>query len=291
MSDPILDDPSLALPERPVQVGNAAFDGRSLAVIAGPCVIEDPGMIHEIASELRRITGELGLPLVFKASYAKDNRSSVRSFRGPGRGEGLAILGKVREELGIPVLTDVHTAEEVPEVAERVDVLQIPAFLCRQTSLLEAAGASGAAVNIKKGQFLAPDDISKAVEKVRSTGNDRVLVTERGTSFGYHNLVVDMRGLVIMGRTGCPVVYDATHSLQLPGSGEVTGGEREHALPLARAAVATGCDALFLECHPEPERALSDATTQLPLHTIPAFLGELSRLWRAVRAGREGGEG
>jgi 2-dehydro-3-deoxyphosphooctonate aldolase (KDO 8-P synthase) len=281
-------DPSLALPTHPVQVGNAAFDGRSLAVIAGPCVIEDPGMIHEVASELRRITTELGLPLVFKASYAKDNRSSVRSFRGPGRAEGLAILGKVREELGIPVLTDVHTAEEVPEVAERVDVLQIPAFLCRQTSLLEAAGASGAAVNIKKGQFLAPDDIGKAVEKVRATGNDRVLVTERGTSFGYHNLVVDMRGLIIMGRTGCPVVYDATHSLQLPGSGEVTGGEREHALPLARAAVATGCDALFLETHPEPERALSDATTQLPLDTIPAFLGELARLWKAVRTGSEG---
>ncbi len=275
-------DTSLRAPERPVTVGNATFDGRALAVIAGPCVIEDPGMIHEIASELKRITGELGLPFVFKASYAKDNRSSVRSFRGPGRSEGLAILSKVREELGIPVLTDVHTADEVPEVAERVDVLQIPAFLCRQTSLLEAAGASGAAVNIKKGQFLAPGDISKAVEKVRESGNENVLVTERGTSFGYHNLVVDMRGLVIMGRTGCPVVYDATHSLQLPGSGEVTGGEREHALPLARAAVATGCDALFLETHPEPERALSDATTQLPLDTIPRFLGELARVWRSV---------
>jgi len=276
-------DTSLALPARPVRVGDAAFDGRALAIIAGPCVIEDPGMIHEVATELRRITRELGLPFVFKASYSKDNRSSVRSFRGPGREEGLAILSKVREELSVPVLTDVHSAEEVPEVAEKVDVLQIPAFLCRQTSLLEAAGASGRVVNIKKGQFLAPEDIAKAVEKVRATGNDRVLVTERGTCFGYHNLVVDMRGLVIMGRSGSPVVYDATHSLQLPGSGEQTGGDREYALPLARAAVATGCHALFIETHPEPERALSDSTTQLPLSTIPHFLRTVTRVWRAVR--------
>jgi 2-dehydro-3-deoxyphosphooctonate aldolase (KDO 8-P synthase) len=270
-------------PAHPARVGDAAFDGSRLGVIAGPCVIEDLGLLREVASELRRVAARLALPLVFKASYAKDNRSSVRSFRGPGLEEGLKLLECVKQELGLPVLTDVHTAEECARVARSVDVLQIPAFLCRQTSLLEAAGAVATAVNIKKGQFLAPQDMAKAVEKVRGAGCQQVLVTERGESFGYHNLVVDMRGLSIMRQTGCPVVYDATHSLQLPGSGEETGGQREFALPLARAAVAAGADAVFLEAHPDPGRALSDKATQLPLATIDTFLEELVRVWEAVR--------
>lgn len=281
MTSSLLQSP--APPEHPVDAAGAAFDGRRLAVIAGPCVVEDAGLVREVAGELRRITAELSLPFVFKASYAKDNRSSAGSFRGPGLSEGLAALEMVRKEVEVPVLTDVHTASEVPEVAQRVDVLQVPAFLCRQTSLLEACGATGLPVNLKKGQFMAPDDMSKAVDKVRSAGSDRVLVTERGVSFGYHNLVVDMRGLSIMARTGCPVVYDATHSLQLPSSGEETGGEREHALPLARAAVAAGAHAVFLESHPDPDRARSDKATQLPLAVVGDFLRSLVRVFEAVR--------
>jgi 2-dehydro-3-deoxyphosphooctonate aldolase (KDO 8-P synthase) len=268
---------------RAVRAGSACFDGSRLGVIAGPCVIESAGLVQEVATELRRITGRLGLPFVFKASYAKDNRSSVRSFRGPGRDAGLRILADLRDRLSVPVLSDVHTPEEVPEAARVLDVLQIPAFLCRQTSLLEAAGQTGKPVNIKKGQFLAPPDLIKAVEKVRGAGSDQVLVTERGTSFGYHDLVVDMRSIPILAETGCPVVYDATHSLQLPGSGEETGGVRQFALPLARAAVAAGADAVFLETHPDPDRALSDRATQLPLAQIPEFLEELVRVWNAVR--------
>jgi 2-dehydro-3-deoxyphosphooctonate aldolase (KDO 8-P synthase) len=196
---------------------------------------------------------------------------------------GLRALDEVRERLSVPVLSDVHTPEEVPAAAPHLDVLQIPAFLCRQTSLLEAVGKTGKAVNIKKGQFLAPPDLAKAVEKVRAAGSDQILVTERGTSFGYHDLVVDMRGIPILAETGCPVVYDATHSLQLPGSGEETGGVRQFALPLARAAVAAGADAVFFETHPDPDRALSDKATQLPLASIPQFLEELVRVWSAVR--------
>jgi 2-dehydro-3-deoxyphosphooctonate aldolase (KDO 8-P synthase) len=269
---------------RPVQAGAARFDGTRLGVIAGPCVIEDPGMVLEVAAELRRITDALGLPFVFKASYAKDNRSSGRSYRGPGAGSGLRILGDLRERLGVPVLSDVHTPEEVPAAAAVLDVLQIPAFLCRQTSLLEAAGRAGKPVNIKKGQFLAPEDLGKAVDKVREAGSPGVLVTERGTAFGYHNLVVDMRSLCILAETGCPVVYDATHSLQLPGAGEESGGLRQFARPLARAAVAAGAHAVFFETHPDPDRALSDRATQLALAGIPDFLEELTAVWNVVHA-------
>ncbi|HET9234574.1 MAG TPA: 3-deoxy-8-phosphooctulonate synthase [Candidatus Eisenbacteria bacterium] len=268
---------------RPVRAGTASFDGTRLGIIAGPCVIESEGLLLEVATELRRITRALDLPFIFKASYAKDNRSSVRSFRGPGLENGLGALAAVRERLQVPVLSDVHTPEEVPIAARELDVLQIPAFLCRQTSLLEAAGRSGKPVNIKKGQFLAPRDLVKAVEKVRASGSDQVLVTERGTTFGYHDLVVDMRSIAMLAETGCPVVYDATHSLQQPGTGEETGGLRQFARPLARAAVAAGADALFFETHPEPARALSDRATQLPLAEIPAFLEELVRVWNAVR--------
>ena len=269
---------------RAVRAGSATVDGNRLGVIAGPCVIESAGLLLEVATELKRICKHLGLPLVFKSSYAKDNRSSMRSFRGPGMESGLRALEDVRARLSLPVLSDVHTPEEVPLAASHLDVLQIPAFLCRQTSLLEAAGGTGKPVNIKKGQFLAPQDLAKAVEKVRAAGSDQVLVTERGTSFGYHNLIVDMRGIPILAETGCPVVYDATHSLQLPGSGEETGGVRQYALPLARAAVAAGADAVFFETHPDPDRALSDKATQLPLAMIPSFLEDLVRVWNAVRS-------
>ena len=271
----------------PVVAGSARFDGSRLAVIAGPCVVEDPGLVLEVATELKRLTQNHGLPFVFKCSYAKDNRTSLRSYRGPGREEGLKILTDVARRLDVPILTDVHTPDEVPLVAEAVDVLQIPAFLCRQTSLLEAAGATGKPVNIKKGQFLAPGDLIKAVEKVRAAGSDQVLVTERGATFGYHNLVVDMRSFPILAETGCPVVYDATHSLQLPGGGEVTGGQRQYAAPLARAAVAAGAHAVFFEAHPNPDEALSDPATQLPLASIPGFLRGLLKVWSAVHDGEE----
>jgi 2-dehydro-3-deoxyphosphooctonate aldolase (KDO 8-P synthase) len=272
----------MTAPEHPVIAGTASFDGNRLGVIAGPCVIEDRGMTLEVAAELKRLTDNHGLPFVFKSSYAKDNRSSAGSFRGPGSEAGLAVLEEIRETIGVPVLSDVHTPEEVPRAARTLDVLQIPAFLSRQTSLLEAAGKTGKPVNIKKGQFLAPKDVARAVEKVRAAGSDQVLVTERGASFGYHNLVVDMRSIPILAQTGCPVVYDATHSLQLPGSGEETGGEREFAIPLARAAVAAGAHVVFFETHPDPDEARSDSATQLPLSEIPELLRQLLIIWNAM---------
>ena len=273
--------------ENPVTAGTnsshpAQFDGRALAVIAGPCVIEDEAMILETAQELHRITKDLQLPMVFKSSYAKDNRSAVDSFRGPGMDEGLRVLVKVRERVGVPVLSDVHLPHEARLAGEQLDILQIPAFLCRQTSLLEAAGATRKPVNIKKGQFMAPGDMHRAVNKVRSTGNEQVLITERGAMFGYNNLVVDMRSFGLMSDTGCPLVYDVTHSLQLPGSGKETGGMRDFALPLARAAVGAGCHAVFLEAHPEPGKARSDASTQLPLSFVPELLQSLKNVWDAV---------
>jgi 2-dehydro-3-deoxyphosphooctonate aldolase (KDO 8-P synthase) len=266
-----------------VRVGDALFGGDSLAVIAGPCVIEAPGLTLEVAAEMARATRDLGLPYVFKASYAKANRSSVRSHTGPGLEAGLAVLADVRRRIGVPVLSDVHEAEEIDRAAEVLDVLQIPAFLCRQTALLVKAGATGLPVNVKKGQFLAPDDAPFVVEKIESTGNRKILLTERGTTFGYHNLVVDMRAIPILKRTGYPVVFDVTHSLQLPG-GERTGGMREHAATLARAAVAAGADAVFLETHPDPSKALSDASTALPLAAVPALLRDLARLRETVRS-------
>ncbi len=270
-------------PSHAVAARGVRFDGSRLAVIAGPCVIEDAGLVDEVATELKRLTAEHDLPLVFKSSYAKDNRSSVRSYRGPGAAEGLRILERLRERHDLPILSDVHTAEEVPAAAAVLDVLQIPAFLCRQTSLLEAVGRTGVPVNIKKGQFVAPRDMARAVEKVRAAGGSQVLLTERGASFGYNNLVVDMRSFPILAETGCPVVYDITHSLQLPGGGEVTGGDREFALPLARAAVAAGAHAVFFETHPDPNAALSDPATQLPLTEIPRLLRHLAATWQAMR--------
>jgi len=248
---------------------------RRPAYIAGPCVVESGAMVLEIAFALKEVAGRHGVPLVFKASYDKANRSSIDSFRGIGMQAGLSALGRVRDEVGLPVLTDVHDPSQVEEVAAVADVLQVPAFLCRQTDLLLACGASGRAVNIKKGQFMAPEDMANAVDKVRSTGNDRVTITERGTSFGYHNLVVDVRAFPMM-RRFAPVIFDVTHSLQLPGGlGHATGGAREFHPYLARAAAAVGVDGFFVEVRPDPGRALSDATTQLSLEQFDALVPQL----------------
>jgi 2-dehydro-3-deoxyphosphooctonate aldolase (KDO 8-P synthase) len=246
----------------------------ALTLLAGPCVIESRELVLEVAGELKEICDRGGVELVFKASFDKANRTAGESFRSIGFERSLAILADVRAEFGVPVMTDVHETWQVVPVSEAVDVLQIPAFLCRQTDLLLAAGASGRVVNVKKGQFMAPDDMRFAVEKVRSAGAQTVLLTERGTSFGYHDLVVDFRALQVM-RTFAPVVFDATHSVQSPGgAGGASGGRREYVAPLARAAVAFGVDALFLETHPQPERALSDRASMLPLSDVDGLLSD-----------------
>jgi 2-dehydro-3-deoxyphosphooctonate aldolase (KDO 8-P synthase) len=246
-------------------------------------VIESEAHVHFLADALVAESARLGVPFVFKASFDKANRSSVKSYRGPGRKEGLRILGGVRER-GIPVLTDIHEPAQAAEAAEAADILQIPAFLCRQTDLLVEAGRTGRVVNIKKGQFVSPHDIRLAAEKVASTGNDRILLTERGSSFGYNNLVVDMRGLPIMREFGWPVVFDATHSVQLPGAaGNSSGGQPEFIEPLASAAVAAGADAVFIEVHEAPERALSDGANALRLDKLGALMAKLLRIWSAVR--------
>lgn len=260
--------------------GLAVGGGAPLALIAGPCVIESEEHVHFLAREIGRIAG----PFIFKASFDKANRSSAGSFRGPGREEGLRILRSVRD-LGIPVLTDIHEPRQAEEAAEAVDILQIPAFLCRQTDLLLAAGRTGRIVNIKKGQFVAPGDMHLAAEKVASTGNEQVILTERGSSFGYHNLVVDMRGLAIMRKSGCPVVFDATHSVQLPGSaGSASGGQPEFIETLARAAVATGIDGLFVEVHEAPERALSDGANALRLDRLGDLLARVRGIDALVKS-------
>jgi 2-dehydro-3-deoxyphosphooctonate aldolase (KDO 8-P synthase) len=249
-----------------------------LLMIAGPCVIEDEALTLEIAHTLKEYAAELSLPLIFKASYDKANRTSLASFRGPGLEKGLAILAQVKEETGLPMLADVHQVSEVTPAAEVLDVLQIPAFLCRQTDLIVTAAATGKPVNIKKGQFLAPWDMAPAVEKARSTGNSRIFLTERGTSLGYNNLVVDFRSLAILRGLGCPVVLDATHSVQLPGGqGSCSGGQREFVPLLARAGVAAGVDGIFLEVHPDPARARCDGPNSLPLP-------EVLPLWRTLKA-------
>jgi 2-dehydro-3-deoxyphosphooctonate aldolase (KDO 8-P synthase) len=264
-----------------------AFGDQKLGVIAGPCVAEDRGLCLEVAGELARIGRILDLPIVFKSSYSKENRSSIDSYRGPGLEAGLEILAEVKSRTGLPVLSDVHAPEEAEPAARVLDVLQVPAFLCRQTPLLLACGATRKAVNVKKGQFVAPEDMVGAVEKLRSAGASGILLTERGASFGYHDLVVDMRSFARMAFAGVVTVYDVTHSLQTPG-GSVTGGRREFALPLARAAVAAGAQAVFLETHPDPARARSDAATQLPLATVEGLLRELQRVHEVVRPVRAG---
>ncbi|MEM1181072.1 MAG: 3-deoxy-8-phosphooctulonate synthase [Acidobacteriota bacterium] len=256
--------------------------GESMPIIAGPCVIEGAEALLEVGEEVAALQEATGASFIFKASFDKANRSSLQSFRGIGFGPGLEALAQVRETTGLPLLTDVHEPRQCARVAEVVDVLQIPAFLCRQTDLLVAAAETGKAVNIKKGQFVAPDDMLKAVDKARSTGNTKICVTERGFSFGYHNMVVDMRSFATLQGDGIPVIFDVTHSLQLPGGGTVTGGARRFAEPLARAAVAAGCDGLFMEVHPDPATALSDATTQLPPGRALLLAESLLELRRAV---------
>jgi 2-dehydro-3-deoxyphosphooctonate aldolase (KDO 8-P synthase) len=258
---------------------------RPLFLIAGPCVVESRGLQVEVAGRLKEITGRLGIPFIFKSSYDKANRSSGKSFRGLGMEQGLAILSEVKRQIGVPVLTDVHTEEEVKPVAEVVDVLQTPAFLCRQTDFIQAAAAAGKPVNIKKGQFLSPQEMKNVVAKAKAaSGKDNVLVCERGFSFGYGNLVSDMRSLAIMRDTGCPVVFDATHSVQLPGGqGTASGGQREFIPVLARAAVASGIAGLFMETHPQPEKALSDGPNAWPLPLMEGLLETLVELDRLVK--------
>jgi len=258
---------------------------RPLFLIAGPCVVESEQLQVDVAGRLKEMCADLGMPFIFKSSYDKANRSSSKSYRGPGMREGLRVLAEVKRQVGVPVLTDVHDEDEVAEVAAVVDVLQTPAFLCRQTDFIQAAAASGKPVNIKKGQFLAPEDMANVVAKAReASGRDNILVCERGASFGYHNLVSDMRSLAIMRSTACPVVFDATHSVQLPGGqGTTSGGQREFVPVLARAAVAAGVAGIFMETHPDPARALSDGPNSWPLDRMQALLRTLVAIDRAVK--------
>jgi 2-dehydro-3-deoxyphosphooctonate aldolase (KDO 8-P synthase) len=258
---------------------------RPFFLIAGPCVIESEAMALDTAGQLKEITRSLGIPFIYKSSYDKANRSSSKSYRGLGMEQGLAILAKVRQQIGVPVLTDVHEAEDIGAVAAAVDVLQTPAFLCRQTDFIRAVVASGKPVNIKKGQFLAPHDMKNVVDKaVEAGGKDRIMVCERGVSFGYNNLVSDMRSLAIMRETGCPVVFDATHSVQLPGGqGTKSGGQREFVPVLARAAIATGVAGLFMETHPDPDKALSDGPNAWPLGRMRDLLQTLKELDSCVK--------
>ena len=265
----------------PVAVGSVSIAAGRLSLIAGPCVLEDEGMALEIAREAKRIAGALGMPFIFKASYAKANRTSADSYRGPGPSEGLRSLARIREVAGVPVTSDVHESTEVEDAAAVLDMLQIPAFLCRQTPLIEEAARSGKPLHVKKGQFLAPSGMRHVVDKARAAGAVGIILTERGTTFGHGDLVVDFRGIPVMRSLGCPVFYDATHSVQRPG-GAVTGGDRAMIPVLARAAVAAGADGVFLETHPDPDRARSDRETQWPLGELEELLRSLMKIRQAV---------
>lgn len=255
-----------------------------MSLIAGPCVIESEKLCLQVAESLKKTCRKLGIFYVFKASYDKANRTSGKSFRGPGLDAGLRTLAAVRKKIGVPVLTDVHTEAQAIAAAEVADVLQIPAFLCRQTDLIEAAVGTGKIVNLKKGQFLSPKEMGQVVEKARSGGAKKILVTERGTTFGYNNLVADMRSIPIMRGFGFPVIFDATHSVQLPGGGgDKSAGQREFAPVLARCAIAAGANGLFIETHPQPDRALSDGPNMIPLAEMPRLLERLLKIWRVVR--------
>jgi 2-dehydro-3-deoxyphosphooctonate aldolase (KDO 8-P synthase) len=268
-----------------ITIGNIKIGGnRPLVLIAGPCVMESEADTLHCAERLMTIANGISIPLIFKASYDKANRTSVTSYRGPGLKEGLRILTKVKEALGVPVLSDIHSIEQIAPAAEVLDVLQIPAFLCRQTDLVVAAAKSGRAINIKKGQFLAPWDMENVVGKALSAGNERIILTERGVSFGYNNLVSDMRSLPILRKTGFPVVFDATHSVQLPGGqGGTSGGQREFVEYLGRAAVATGIDGIFMEVHENPEKALCDGPNSIRLDELPALLKKLKAIDAIVK--------
>ena len=266
-------------PSGPITIG----PGAPLLLMAGPCVLESGDLAWEIAREMKTITTRLGISYVFKASFDKANRTSLDSFRGPGAEKGLRLLGRLRDEIGVPVVSDIHEPAHARLAADFIDILQIPAFHCRQTDLLVAAAKTGRIVNIKKGQFVSPWDMEHAVNKVRSAGGDRILLTERGASFGYNNLVVDFRSLPVMRSFDCPVIYDATHSVQLPGgAGGSSGGQREFIPPLARAAMAVGIDGLFIEVHPDPDKALCDGPNSLPLAEVEPLLKQLLAVRQAV---------
>ncbi len=269
-----------------VKAGKVVLGGSRLFVIGGPCVLESKDLAFRVCEGLQSVCAELDIAYVFKASYDKANRTSARSFRGPGPEEGLELLARVREKFGVPVLTDVHLPAEAEQAARAVDVLQVPAFLCRQTDLLLACGETGLPVNVKKGQFMAPWDMRQVVDKIRSADNSGIMLCERGTCFGYNNLVVDMRGLAVMKSLGYPVVFDGSHSVQLPGagaSGKSSGGERVFAPVLIRAALAAGADGLFLETHPHPDKALCDGPNMLPLAKMKGLLASAKRVFEAVR--------
>jgi 2-dehydro-3-deoxyphosphooctonate aldolase (KDO 8-P synthase) len=273
------------MPMHPVTIGSITIGaGHPLALIGGPCAIEGESFMLDVAFRLRDIAAKAAVPFIFKSSYDKANRTSIHSYRGPGLQKGLEILQKIKDVVGVPILSDVHAVEEVEPATAVLDVIQIPAFLCRQTDLVVAAARTGKPVNVKKGQFLAPWDTKNIVVKVRSVGTDQVLLTERGASFGYNNLVADMRSLVIMRSFEVPVVFDATHSVQLPGgAGTASSGQREFVPHLARAAVATGCDALFMEIHPDPDQAPSDGPNMLRLEDLPALLAQIIQIDRIVQ--------
>ena len=270
---------------REVLIGGILVGGRNpLVLIAGPCVIESEKQTMETAEDIKRISQDCGIPFIFKSSFDKANRTSINSYRGPGLVAGLKILKKVKVELDLPILSDIHKEEEIGPAVEVLDVLQIPAFLCRQTDLLVKAAKTGLPINVKKGQFMAPWDMKHVVAKCEQSGNRNILLTERGASFGYNNLVSDMRSLALMREYGCPIVFDATHSLQLPGgSGETSGGQRDLVPSLMRGAVAVGCDALFMEVHPDPDNAPSDGPNMVKLETLPALLQQAVDLDRLTR--------
>jgi 2-dehydro-3-deoxyphosphooctonate aldolase (KDO 8-P synthase) len=263
-----------------IQTGDIVIGrGSPLVLFSGPCVIEDYATTREIAGILKEITSKLEIPFIFKASYDKANRTSIAAFRGPGLNDGLRVLKEIKEELGIPILSDVHRISEIPAAARILDIIQIPAFLCRQTDVIIEVAKTGKPVNIKKGQFLAPWDMANVVEKITSAGNRRILITERGAMFGYNNLVVDFRGVMIMRKIGYPVIFDATHSVQLPGgAGASSGGQREYAPVLARAAAAAGVDGIFMEVHSNPDKALCDGPNSLKLDTISELLSQLKSI-------------
>lgn len=272
-------------PVKNVPAGNISFGGGGITLIAGPCVIESRDHVLFLGEKIARIARDAGFEYVFKASFDKANRSSGSSFRGPGMDEGLQILAEVKSTLGVPVTTDIHTEDQVEAVAAVVDILQIPAFLCRQTDFVLAAARTGKAVNVKKGQFLAPWDMKNVCDKIASVGNENILLTERGASFGYNNLVSDMRSLAVMRGFGYPVIFDATHSVQLPGGlGASSGGQREFVEPLSRAAAATGIDGLFVETHNDPDNAMSDGPNNLPLERLPGLLDKIRRIDDALRS-------
>ncbi|HHD56164.1 MAG TPA: 3-deoxy-8-phosphooctulonate synthase [Desulfobulbaceae bacterium] len=270
---------AITTPDDRYQVG----PGRPLLLLAGPCVLESGELAWDIAREMKAICKRLGISYVFKASFDKANRTSLESFRGPGLENGLRQLGRIRSEVGVPVVSDIHESSQVEMAADLLDIIQIPAFLCRQTDLLVAAAKSGVAVNLKKGQFVAPWDMVHAVGKIRAAGCDRLLLTERGTSFGYNNLVVDMRSLPVMRQMGCPVIFDTTHSVQLPGGqGSSSGGQREFIPSLARAAMGAGIDGLFMEVHPDPDKALCDGPNSWPLDKVEVLLKQLLAIRTAL---------